>query len=73
VRPLRWQAVVTPNAESVVGQALDQTQAIALRTAALVDGFEERLARLIRRVEALERQNERLRRALHANDSLGAS
>lgn len=47
-----------------VQQALDQTQAIALRTAGLVDGFEERLAKLIRRVEALERQNDRLRRAL---------
>jgi hypothetical protein len=59
---------MTQNADSV-GQALDQTQAIALRTAALVDGFEERLAKLIRRVEALERQNERLRRAVYDDRS----
>lgn len=54
---------MTTNADPVQ-QALDHTQAIALRTAGLVDGFEERLAKLIRRVEALERQNDRLRRAL---------
>jgi hypothetical protein len=43
--------------------AMDANQAKVLEYGRLVDGFEERLDKALRRIERLEAQNDRLKRA----------
>jgi hypothetical protein len=47
-----------------VSRALDTTQELTVRTARALDGLEEHIAQLARRVANLEATNDRLRHAI---------